>query len=293
MTEPVEVFAGDTLMLTVKVVEDWFLLHPTYEVCHLVGYMAVYWSDPYDIEILAIIILSNHIHIIYRHRTGRGPLFCQMMLHWISRLMNERLGRTGQKFFAPGPCRPMRLRTPADVENELDYVVTNATQHGLTALAYDWPGLLFGPEQVGESLTFKRPPELKYSKAFKKAELAYTVPAPFHMRDLPAHKVHEKFRLRREAIEAHEFKERDGEFTGVDKAMAVPKFSSPANPKRRPFKPFFTSCDPQALAAAKRSRAIFKKSHAARLERFRKGDLTSDWPPGTYKMRRTYGLPPP
>lgn len=291
MTKPVEVFEGDTLMLTVKTVEDWYLLHPTYDVRHLVGYMAVYWAPKYDVEVLAIIILGNHIHIIYRHRTARGPLFCQMMLHWIARIMNQRLGRTGQKFFAPGPCRPMRCPTPADVENKLDYVVTNATQHGLTASS--WPGLLFGPELVGEVVRFKRPPELKKSETFTDDTLCYTVPAPFHLRHLADHEVHTKFRNRRHAIEAEEFKRRNGKFMGVDRAMALPRFSSPKNPKRSEFKPFFSSCSPKALAALKRSRAIFLASHKARLKRFREGDLQSDWSPGTYKMRRTYGLPPP
>lgn len=293
MTQPVEVFPGDTLMLTVKSVEDWYLLKPTYEVRHLVGYMAVYWADVYDVEILAIIILGNHIHIIYRHRTGLGPLFCQMMLHWIARLMNQRLGRTGQKFFAPGPCRPMRCPTPKDVESKLDYVVTNATQHGLAPTAYAWPGLLFGPEQVGDDLHFKRPPELKNSKTFVDATLAYAVPAPFHLRHLDNSDVRAKFQARRKSIEAEESRRRRGNFMGVDAAMAVPRFGSPAKPKRSEFKPFFSSSCPRTLADAKRSRAVFLSSHKARLTRFREGDLTSDWPPGTYKMRRTYGLPPP
>ena len=292
MTKPVEVYPGDTLMLTRKITEDWFLLKPTPEVIALVGYMLVYWADRFDVELLAVIILGNHLHVLYRHRTGCGPQFCQMAEHWIARIQNRRLDRTGYHFFAPGPCRPKRSMTPRDVENDADYVVCNATLHGLTAGAYAWPGLLFGPEQAGEQLPFYRPPELDRSDVFP-AQLVYEVPAPFHLRHLPVEEVHKKFRKRRKAIEAQEARRRKGRFLGVERALTVPKFSRPKNPKRSEFHPFFGSCDPSALAAAGASRAIFIKSHQARLERFRAGDHTSDWPPGTYKMRRTYGLPPP
>lgn len=292
MTQPVEVYPGDTLLLTRKITEDWFLMKPTPELKALVGYMLVYWADRYDLELLAVIILGNHLHVLYRHRTARGPRFCQMAEHWIARIMNRRLSRTGYHFFAPGPCRPKRCITPADVENAADYVVTNATRHGLVERAYDWPGLLFGPEQAGETIPFARPPELSKSKVFPE-RLLCEVPVPDHLRHLSFPEVHQKFAKRRQAIEAVEFKKRDGKFMGVERAMTVPKFSRPKNPKRSLFHPFFGSCDPSALAEAKASRAIFIKSYAARLEQFRTGDRTSPWPPGTYKMRRTYGLPPP
>ena len=193
-----------------------------------------------------------------------------------------------------GPLRlPAERRlSPRDVENDADYVVTNATRHGLAERAYDWPGLLFGPEQAGETIPCYRPPELANSDVFPEM-LLHEVPAPHHLRHLPPAAVHDKFRKRRKAIEAVEHAKRGGKFMGVERAMAVPTFSSPKSPKRSLFHPFFGSCDPQALADAKASRAIFIKSHEARLGRFRVGDRTSNWPPGTYKMRRTYGLPPP
>lgn len=292
MTDPVGVYEDDTLMLSRKVTEHWCLLRPTRETRALVGFMVLYWAERYGIEVLAIIVLSNHFHVVYRDPHGLSPAFTTQVDHWIARIMNRRLDRTGHAFFGPGPCRPLRCLDPDDVDRKLDYVVTNAVRHGLCPSSYSWPGLLFGPEDAGRSVEYPRPPELAGSNVFPRSVRVEILP-PAHLRTAPLADVHRKFAALRKRLEEHVGTRRKGKFLGVRRAMTAPLFHRPKNPKNSGFKPFFVGRDPESRAAAAKTRAQFLVAYRACMKRFRDGARDIEWPPGTYKMRRCYALPPP
>ena len=292
MTNPVGVYEGDTLMLSRKVTNDWHLLQPTPEIKKLVGYMYVYWAQRYRENVYGLNILGTHTHVGYDDPDGIWPKFLCMAHHWIARILNRRYGRTGQHFFAPGPPRPARLLDTKTVDSRLTYIVANAPGHGICADSYDWPGLLFGPEQVGEELTFERPPELKNSEIFP-PDVTFVVPAPPHVRHLPDHEIGAHYRALRRKFEAEQYIKRDGCFMGVQRALGREPFERPHAVKTGGRKPFFIASSTHNRAAARKARASFLARYEARLKAFRDGDRTSNWPSATYKMRHQLGLPPP
>lgn len=292
MSRPTEVYEGDTLFLSRKVVENRHLLQPTKATCDLVGYMFVYWAQRYGEQLLALNVIGNHAHAGYGDPPADSPKLLCMAHHWIARILNQRYGRTGQYFFAPGPPRPARLLDVPTIESRLTYIVANAPNHGITPNSYSWPGLLFGPEQAGRTIRFPRPPELGRSKIFP-PYVEYVVPPPDHLRHLSNEEIHDYFRELRLAFEAEQSRQRDGHFMGVQRALRRDPFSQPHKTKERGPKPFFIGSTPGNRAAAARARRLFLVEYDRRLRRFRDGERDSPWPSASWKLRKQYGLPPP
>lgn len=293
MTRPVEVYEGDSLLLTRKVTEDRFYLKPTPETADLVGFMAVYWAQRYGISLPAISLLSNHLHQTADDPKGIYPRFLQMFHHWIARVMNMRLGRTGHHFFGPGPPGKTRLLTPEATERKTTYVAANPTLHGIVRHSLEWAGSLWAPDQAGLRKVFRRPPELAQSRVFP-PEVELIVPAPATDSNLTATEVRSKYRRLRNAAEAQKARELRREskrFIGRHRAMKISVRYQPDEPKRGDLNPLFASKDAAALRAAVLTRQSFLKRHRNRLEASRRGERDIVWPPGTYQKFHLQGMP--
>lgn len=280
MSNPAQVFENDVCFVSRKLALGLFFLKPTVATRRLVAFLALYWAQRYGIELLALNLLSNHFHLVARDPEGRMPDFLCMLDHWVARIMNHRLARTGLHFFAPGPPRPVRLLDEDAIFRKLTYTVANAVHHRICDHSYDWPGLIFGPEQVGQTVNAPRPPELRGSKIFP-SNIRYTVPQALSRPHVA------RFRLERQRFERRAAQSKPA--IGVARAMQIP-ITHAIRPKPGR-KPFFATRDADLMAAARASRRTFLANYERCLDEFRNGNHEVEWPPGTFKMRRRYDLP--
>jgi REP element-mobilizing transposase RayT len=144
-------------MVTRRVVLRTHLLRPDGRLNEMFLYVLAVIAKRFGVVIHAVVILSNHIHIILSDPHGHvSPFMCEFF-----RLtaLNVKVQRKWD-----GPVwdhrKPsvVQLRTLQAVIEKLAYVMANPVEAGLVQRAHQWPGVTTTPEDLGtKQFTAKRP----------------------------------------------------------------------------------------------------------------------------------------
>ena len=106
------------------------------------------------IEVHAIVVLSNHYHIILTDPYARLPEFMDHLHKLVAKCVNASLGRWENLWSSEKPSAVV-LENDNDVLEKLVYTACNPVAAGLVAKATQWPGLIaFLP---GQTLKANRP----------------------------------------------------------------------------------------------------------------------------------------
>ncbi|MBK6846330.1 MAG: hypothetical protein IPG96_01835 [Proteobacteria bacterium] len=115
-------------------------------------------AERYGVQVHAVCVLSNHLHLVITDQRGTRPEFCRWLFEFTAKCLNAHWGRW-ENFWASEPPSVVRL---ADAEVQLAkvvYTLTNPVAAGLVTEHHLWPGLISRPARVpGSRLSYDRGP---------------------------------------------------------------------------------------------------------------------------------------
>ncbi|MBT8468231.1 MAG: transposase [Deltaproteobacteria bacterium] len=179
MTQPRFLLAGDTVMVTRRIVRRHHLFRPDPAIRQLYLYALGVCVRQYGILVHAVMLMSTHEHLVLTDPERRLPDFLRD-LHRLVSLGTKVLRKWEGPVWDHEKASVVRLLTEQAMVEKLAYVMANPVKAGLVAHARDWPGLTVLPHELGRrTLVIERPPvffRADNSKWPDTVELTLTLP---------------------------------------------------------------------------------------------------------------------
>ena len=291
MTQPRQVLPGRMVCITRRCSERRFFLRPDPATIQLLEYLLAYAASKYGIKLVAVVAMSNHIHILLYDPNGRCPDFTRCLDSLMAKAMNSYRGRT-DAFWAAEDVNVLELADPDTVIDKISYLAANPVAALCVENGRDWPGLRSNPQSF-----LAEPKEVRRPNFFfrKKGGLPDTVWLKYEVPPTHEHlEVKEFVALVAKRVAAREAKHRDDakregkKFLGVKGVRSVDWRSTPKGRERRGFH----KIRPNVAA----STAEIRNAVLARIKKFRRdyrnardallnGDRDVVFPMGTWQLR--------
>ena len=156
-------------LLSCRTLRSKLLFIPKAELNHIVGGVLARYQSLYQIEIFAIIVLSNHYHILAQAPEGNIPRFFECVNREIAQRVNRYLGRTG--FVWSRRYDDLVVLEEEDALEALLYIVTNNVKHALGSHSKNWPGISSYSQALGgKNKTYRFCNYTEYHTAKRKSE---------------------------------------------------------------------------------------------------------------------------
>lgn len=134
-----------------------FLLAPDDpEVRSIIGYCLGVAARRYSIELHAVCVLVNHLHIDLTDPLALLPDFKCLFNSLVARALNHRRKRFDALWSPERGC-DTKMVTDNDLVDGMAYTLANPVSAGLVKWGHRWPGLTTAGLKFGESLSFRRP----------------------------------------------------------------------------------------------------------------------------------------
>ena len=272
-------------MLTRRVHHRTFLLRPSKWCLQIMAYVLAVMQDKWNIDIHAVTVLSNHVHLCLTDPGGHIVSFQRDCHSFWARALNATHGEFESVWSSEATSR-VECEEPDDMVRKIAYTMANPVESALVRYGKNWPGLrrawpakpltirrpkkFFAGEHWPEeaTLTLVRPPGYE---EFSDDDLAGLIQGAVFERE-------EEFR--------NQYDREGRKFMG---RRAVLEQSRHARPKTR--EPRFgispkVACRNkwrriERLRADKQWQAAYRQS----LVRWISGDRSVEFPSGTYQMR--------
>jgi putative transposase len=285
------VIAGTTYLVSRRTAQRQFLLKPGELTNNTFGYILAVAAARYRILVHAVVVLSNHYHLVVTDPRADLPAFLQYLDSFVARALNASYGRW-ENLWAPGSFSGVTLVDPADVIEKSAYALANPVAAGLVASGREWPGLWSPPETVGSAWrTFERPDHFfsRTGSMPEQATLELTPPPGFEVeeyRALVAARLADK-----EKDAAQAFAQEGREFMGARRVLAQKHtdFPAPGEPRRK-LNPRIAARDKWKRIEALGRLKAFLAEYRIALARLRAGIENAVFPHGTYQLRVFLGV---
>lgn len=154
---PRKILLGDILHISRRCEGRLSRLRASPETNSIVAYCLARAARRHGIEVIAFVIMSNHLHIIIRDARRTRPFFCQEAFSNIARALNF-AQETGGVVFSQGSYREQVLATPHVIYQKIAYVMANPVAASCVRTPEQWPGLITLPKDLGKkTFTAARP----------------------------------------------------------------------------------------------------------------------------------------
>ena len=293
MTVPRWVIPGRTYMITRRCTQRQFLLTPSPAVNQVFLYCLVFAAVTYKVQVHALVVMSNHYHLIVTDPHGNLPEFCHWLNLFVAKALNVKY-RRGENFWSSTPYSAVHLPDAAAVLDKLLYTLTNPITAGLVPQLSEWPGLVIGPKQIGQKLEAKRPefffrPEGELPPSLR---LRITIPPAFRHMGVEGFEELVRRRLKDRSREIREQRAAQGRaYLGREAILAqanVP-YAAPGRARAdRGITPRVASKDKWRRIETLQSLVAFRVAYAEAITRWRYGERSVVFPCGTYWMRVRY-----
>lgn len=289
MTAPRQILPGSTYLITRRCSERRFFLRPSTVTNAIFVYVLALAARRYRVQIHALCVLSNHVHLVVTDLDARLPAFAQFLWSLVARATNATLGRW-EAFWATGSYNAVRLETPEDVVAKIAYVLANPVAANLVERGSDWPGLRTAPEQLGGGgLKALRPATFFRAKGLlpASAELEWSVPPGF----ATAEAYREQVASATRELEESSRSAAGGAFLGATKVLAQATSARPRSvePRRNMSPRVAARRAPERIEVLARLKAFWDAYRQAFRE-WRRGMRTVVFPAGTYLLRVAHGV---
>ena len=292
--------AGATYLLTRRCSERRYFLRPDPVVGRVVKYALALAVAKYGVEVHGFVVMSNHLHLVITDVRGVLPEFMTWFDSVVARALNRHWGRRGA-FWEQGSYTRVEALDREVALRQLVYVLANPVGAGLVRSASQWPGAWSHPARMeGEAYECSRPKVFFTREMPEVVELRLVRLRGFEGLSVEEYRERVGERLKEEEALARRLRKEEGRgFVGRKRVLRVDPFSSPGTPDvpRRPLREVASS-DPQLRKAGEARYAEFRREYERALEAYLAGDREVVFPPGTYKLRREFGVltaesPPP
>jgi len=296
MSQPRQIVAGSTYLITRRVLRRHLLFRPDAAITQLLVYVLAVSAHRFGVQVHALVAMSTHLHLVVTDPHGVLPRFLQYF-HRIVALGTKVLRTWEGPVWDPEAPSVVKLLTPAAVVEKIAYVLANPVAAGLVWDAREWPGAKVAVEDIGRGqLSAMRPTvylDLKNPGWPEQATLPLTVPPTFEPDGADCFRRAVAAELERQQDEARaEVKRQGHRFLGTERVAAVSPYERATSVEAlRDRNPTFAVGREQGSAwqvAASAVRA-FRACYRAALERWRAGVRDAAFPVGTWLMRTFHG----
>jgi len=239
----------------------------------------------YDVEVFALVVMSNHVHLVLRARRGNLADFMRYAKAQIAKAVNRITGRRGPLWARRYDAQPVLDDDAA--EGVTAYTLRNPVKAGLVAHHAQWPSLnlAFGVGDADE-LEFEHLNCTAWHRAQRPADVArffetstLRLSALPHCEGMSREAYREMLESWMAKAEAQETAKRNA--VGVEAVVKAEFHARSEAPsfRKRPYA--FGS--PQAKAHERAMMHMLAQQHAAASLKWRNGDTSAAFPAGTYK----------
>lgn len=292
MTAPRRVLPGTVYLITRRCSERRFFLRPSKVVNETFLYVLALAIKRQGVLVHAFCVLSNHAHLIITDPCGRLPAFMQYLDSLVARAVNASLGRFEAFWATDGSYSAVEPLDAEDVLAKAAYVLANPVAAGLVRCGAEWPGLWTSPEQIGTTLTVRRPKHFFDPKGYlpKTVELELSVPRGF----ASAAEFRASLSAAVQALEQkhqQKFAAEGRRFLGVARVLAQNPFARPpAGEPRFELKPRIAARDKWRRIEGLLRLKSFVLEYRQALAEWRSGARSAVFPAGTYHLRVLHGV---
>jgi REP element-mobilizing transposase RayT len=304
MTKAQQYLPGTFYEVTRRCVERAHKLTPNHDrggayassVEQLYKYATARYAEAYGIEVIAVCVMSNHMHEVLFDRRGEISMFLQERNAMLANMVKVRYGLPSSVFDKPDGTYN-RLEGTTAIADKIAYAMANPVEAGLVASPEEWPGMISAVEDLfGATTVVARPREYLVQKDKTNAPAAkFRMGAPkeavalfgsvTEMATQVATHLSKKIKAAR--------RRHSGRFAGRLRVLATnPHSRAKTYEKFGGRVPRLTTAGD--LATAKRLIAemrAFRKAHRIARERAKGGRRRVTFPAGTGKMHFVYGYP--
>ncbi len=290
------VVPGRTYMITRRCTQREFLLAPSPATKQVFLYCLAFAAVTYKVQVHALVVMSNHYHLIMTDPHGNRPEFCHWLHLFVSKALNVKYQR-GENFWSSTSYSSVHLPNAAAVLDKLLYTLTNPITAGLVPRLREWPGLVIGPGEIGKRLEATRPGFFFRPDGDMPASLRLKVTIPPLFRHLGAEGFEELVRreLKSRTRQIHRQRRAHGkvEWVGREAIMAQANlpYASPGRAKPdRGVTPRVACKDKWRRIEALQHLTSFRVAYSEAITRWRHGERDVVFPHGTYLMRVRFGV---
>lgn len=274
-------------MVTRRTTQRQYLLRPDRDIRQAFRYCLARAVQKSGVLLHAVVVMSNHYHIICTDPLGKLPVFTEELNKMVGRCLNNYHDRS-ENFWASG-VQPSQvtLENEEDVLAETVYAIVNPVEAGLVRSHQEWPGeLLFQPGryQAKRPTFFFRQGRGKRTLP-EKLELELVAPPIDSDPRVALRLVQDMVRAKERAIRA-EFKQSGRAFLGAARIKARQPTDSPKTlAPRRLLSPKLAGKTKSVRIELIARFKLFVEEYRAARGRWLDGIRTVLFPPGTYAMR--------
>jgi REP element-mobilizing transposase RayT len=282
--QPRPIVPGATYLVTRRCTQRQYLLAPSKTTSEVFLYCLAYAAQKTRVRVHAVIVMSNHYHLVVTDELGVLPIFVECLNKLVAKTMNAHLGRW-ENFWASQQASYVQLLDDDAVIDKIAYAICNPVAAGRCRSSEEWPGVCVW--RPGKRRAMR--PDVFFRKSGcmpESVDLFIELPAlvgttPGQTRRRIEEAIGEHERSQQERI-LHEGQT----FTGTEDLRRIDPFDSPRTlePRRR-LSPSIASRDPGARIDALARRADFLGKYRLALASWLEGIRTICFPFGTYFMR--------
>lgn len=279
---PRQIFPGATYLVTRRCTQRQFLLVPNRRTTQIFHYCLAYAVRRTGVEVHAVVVMSNHYHLVVTDPGGVLPLFVECLNKLVAKCVNASLGRW-ENFWASEPASYVRLLDADAVIDKLAYLLANPVDAALVEHGREWPGLRLGRPGSYPA----RRPDIFFREAGtmpKSIKLELVPPPGLAGRD--AQKRINEAVAERERDARTRIRREGRSFLGVRAVLRQNPFASPVTfESKRQLSPQIASRNKWLRIETLTRCAEFVREHRRALAGWLKGKRNVVFPAGTYLMR--------
>jgi putative transposase len=140
VTRPRQVLPGEFYLITRNCSQRQFLLTPDDEVNNAIAYCLAHAAQRFKIDVLMVMVESNHHHTVIYDRHGHFPRFIEHFHKMVAKCINRYRDRR-ENLWASGETCVTRLLDYETVLDKIAYAAANPVKDFLVERAAQWPGL--------------------------------------------------------------------------------------------------------------------------------------------------------
>jgi len=283
---PRQILPGATYLVTRRCTQRQFLLVPKRRITQIFHYCLAYAVQRTGIHVHAVIVMSNHYHLIVTDPDGVLPLFVECLNKLVAKCVNATLGRW-ENFWASEPASYVRLLDDDAVVDKLAYLLANPIDAGLVEYGKEWPGLRLG--RPG-SYPCRRPDIFFREEGAMPSSLRLELTPPPNLAGRQAQQRIRDAVAEREREARARIRRQGRTFLGARGVLRQNPFDSPHTLEtRRQLSPRIASRNKWLRIETLTRCAEFVRDHAQALAHWLEGKRTVVFPLGTYLMRIRHG----
>jgi len=277
--------------VTRRVTQRQFLLSPSPTINRIVLYCIALAAAETGVQVHAVCVLSNHIHLVVTDPHACLPQFCYIAFKYIGKCVNAHRGRWENLFAGGVQPSYVRLSDAGSMLDKIAYVVANPVEAGLVRSSSQWPGV-----NLWRAGTYKvRRPNIFFRECGPTPEaLKLRIEAPPLGSGLLRREVLERVGLavaERESSLRASHRDSGRRFLGVSQVLAQKPTDSPeTKAPRRGLSPRVATRDRwRRIESLQRLRQFCDDYRLAR-RAWCEGNHRVVFPAGVYQMRLDYGV---